>query len=202
MRKMSLSLLYRYPDIPNQIGPETLATFARGEWLAQLKYNGFRAMYEWDGRGTLLIWGRHGTQLKEPSPQFRERTVEWMRKTRLPACVIDGEYMGRRDQAQGVTERSWLFDLLMLDGNWLGNEPTDVRWEMLRRHVPAEEVPASATERFAEFFEYSRGVQGCEGIVLKKTTARFFGSVRECFENPNWFKCKWRGGEDGNLPLC
>jgi ATP-dependent DNA ligase len=50
---------------------------------------------------------------------------------------------------------------------------------------------------YFEFFQFSKTLAGCEGIVLKHRDSKFSGSVRKCVDNPLWLKIKWRDGADG-----
>lgn len=201
MMHTPLSQMYRFPDLPMEAKPSIFDTLGDATYLAQLKFNGWRAMYEWDG-SALTIWGRHKRALVEPTPGFLADTARWMRERELPPCLFDGEWMGRRDKDKAqVDERAWLFDMLAVNGAWIGGQSVEYRWAVLGQFAPPELVVPCVTGRYREFFDMSRTVPGAEGIVLKRTGSRFFGKVDKSFLNPAWIKVKWRGGEDGNLAL-
>ena len=119
--------------------------------------------------------------------------------------LIDCEFMGRRD---GQPEALRLFDMLALNGKWVGDLAAYARLGMLTAGFP--ELKDAGTEsrisivpfttgRYQDFFEFSRTLPGAEGIVLKHKTSRFIGSVRKSVDNPMWLKVKWREGADGQL---
>lgn len=199
---------YRYPDIPSLVTPNVLDTLTPGDWLAQFKFNGFRTLYEWDGE-LLALWSRHKRWLTEPTWAFRQEIVARLRD--LPPCIIDGEWMGRR---AGQPERAWFFDMLAVDGEWIGNLPASDRFTQLQLALgDAAELVVPWFQKvgrglvqisgYRAFYEHSKAWEdrGCEGVVLKKADGRFFGRVDACYPNPGWLKVKFLGGEDGKLRL-
>lgn len=204
---VTTELSWRFNDMPIMSRPSLLASMPAADWVAQLKMNGWRAWIRWDGT-TLSVISRHRKAIKV-NPAVMARTVRMFREAAIEPCLIDGEYMGKRDKAVAlVTEGFWFFDLLELEGVWLGNTGALARYHALRKLVGmdgrillTETMPCDVKGNLAAFFDHSRTVPGCEGIVLKRAASRYIGSVRECRENPEWLKFKWRGGEDGNLPI-
>lgn len=189
--------LYRFPDIPSLITPNVLETLRDGEWMAQLKFNGWRAMYDWDG-SELTLWGRKKRALTEPSAAFVAGIKDLLRP--VPPCLLDGEVMGRRGPtSKPFPERAWLFDTLEVNGRWMGGAGAYERYVTLKGLVTPELVVPCVTGGYPAFFQRSKAwcSAGCEGIVLKRVDSKFFGKVNDCYANPGWLKCKFLGGEDG-----
>ncbi|MGE5610378.1 MAG: RNA ligase family protein [Bacillota bacterium] len=191
---------FRFPDKPTTSSEGVLTTLRDGDWLAQAKYDGWRALVEWDGTRALLT-SRH-QEIIPASQTLLAEIAEALAP--LPPCLLDGEWMGRRD---GQPESLWLFDLLAIEGTWLGNVGAAERFARFCR-VPWPKIPdpgprvklvECVTSGYIEFFQYSKRLPGCEGIVLKHKDSKFIGSVRKCVDNPLWLKAKWRDGADGQV---
>ncbi len=197
--------LFRYPDKPTASGPGILPTLADGEWLAQMKHDGFRCLVEWNGHTPTLT-----SREQKPIPASIDLRCDLIAALDgLAPMLLDAEWMGRRD---GQREGLVLFDVLAVRGRWLGEEPA---WDRFLRLValrgvggaPLRVLPPTVRlvdwthEGYPAFFERSKQ-PGVEGIVLKHRASRFIGSTRRCVDNPQWLKVRWRGGEDGQTPLC
>lgn len=173
-----------------------LEALVDGQWLAQAKPDGFRALIEWDGR-----WPRLTSRHAKPIPASHDLLGELAEALRsvLPGSVLDGEWMGRRD---GQPEGIYLFDLVVDEGCWIGHHGALARFNTLRQEVvPSERVRfvPFALSNYREFFEFSKTIPGVEGIVLKRTGSPYIGSVRSSVDNPAWVKVKWREGADGQV---
>ena len=187
-------MIARYPDTPVQSSELVLPTLPEGQWIAQMKYDGWRCLVEVRPDRHLLFTTRHD----KPCPVSDALRRELIGALgRLPAgTVLDGEWMCRR---AGVThERLWLFDVLRLDrDDWQLPRPAADRFALLRELVPADLVVPWATGGYAAFFEQTKGDPATEGVVLKHVASSYLGSTRECRTNPMWLKVKWRAGGDG-----
>ena len=207
---------FRYPDKPVEATPAVLDTLTPGEWLAQTKPDGWRCLIDCavENKGPrdvmrLEFLTRHA----KPMPideDLAHRVSVWLHNTGLPRLLIDAEWMGRRD---GQPESLWVFDLLTQGDPWeLGGKPAWMRFDMLRTlcrdFPPPDRVRLvewtsgeGDTISYADFFERVRYQPGIEGIVLKRASSRYIGSIRHCAENPDWLKVKWRAGESGQTRI-
>lgn len=194
--------MWRYPDIPILARPEILPVLeAQGGWLCQYKYNGWRCILEWTG--SALTWtSRHRKGLAGAvTPELASETLAWASK--LPAeTILDCEMLGRRDdvRVKGLV----VFDVLAWGGeSFIGFLNTQDRFNRIPFGGPDDgpRVVECQSAGFLRMFESARNNPSVEGVVLKRATAPYIGSVRRCAENPGWLKVKFRGGEDGNLPI-
>lgn len=189
---------FRFPDKPCTSSVGILSTLKDRDWLAQAKYDGWRALVQWDGNRVLLT-SRHQEGIPASQPFLTEIT-ETLRP--LPPCVLDGEWMGRRDSQP---ESLWLFDVLDIRGEWLGGLTAADRFARLCSLLPRPDLTPRiklvecVVSGYPEFFRFSKSLPGCEGIVLKHRDSKFIGSVRKCVNNPLWLKVKWRDGANGQV---
>ena len=185
--------MFRYPDKPRWATAGVLPVLKDEEWLAQFKADGWRAVVTLQP-DTVQLLSRHNLPLPA-SERLLETAARTLRAAGVPVgSVLDGEWMGRRDQQP---EGLYLFDLLQWGESWIGLEATSSRFcrlrEVLAGHETAEvRLIPWATSRFMELFSASRQVPGMEGIVLKRATAPFIGSLRRSVDNPHWMKVRWR----------
>jgi ATP-dependent DNA ligase len=188
--------MFHFPDKPTTSSERILPTLSNGDWLAELKFDGWRTLVDWDGKRAILT-SRHN-QTIPASQSLLDEIAQAL--TQVPPCALDGEWMGRRDRQP---ESLWLFDALAINGQWLGALGAGERFKrfcwLFTSSDPAPRVRLVECVRsgFVDFFHYSKTVRGCEGIVLKHVDSKFIGSVRKCVDNPFWLKVKWRDGADG-----
>ena len=161
--------MFRYPDKPLSSSLGALDRLVEGEWLADLKYDGWRALVGWDGKDVTLT-SRH----RKPLPATARLLAQLRDAFRATGpALLDGEWMGRRD---GQGESLVLFDVLETDGQSCWGLRADERRALLLGlglHVP---LVVYVDCGYREFFERSK-VPGCEGIVLKRKDSRLIGSV-------------------------
>ena len=160
-----------------------------GDWVLQVKWDGFRLLVEVPRPGAVRAWSRHGTSLGERVPQILEPFRE------MPAgTVVDGELvaLGERDgrpaqdfasvreavfggDAQaGGRLRLVAFDLLMLGGSDVRALPWFERDEQLRRSVPGREVVRVIESRPVTRERHDAIVSlGFEGTVLKRRRSSY-----------------------------
>jgi len=185
--------MFRYPDKPRWATAGVLPVLKEGEWLAQFKADGWRAVVTLNPDALQLV-SRHNLPLPA-SERLLDSAFRTLRGAGIPiGSVLDGEWMGRRDrQPEGL----YLFDLLQWGDSWIGLESTSFRFQRLREALTAHETADVrlipwATYGFTELFAASRETPGMEGIVLKRVTAPFIGSLRRSMDNPHWMKVRWR----------
>ncbi len=193
-------MTFRYPDKPTPSGPGVLADLPDGEWLAQMKSDGFRCLVDWNGDCPTFT-----SRERLPIPASVDLGADVIAALDgLPPLTLDAEWMGRRDrQPEGLV----VFDLLVMEGRWLGEKSAGQRFADLLtlwgrvKAPPTVRLVEWAGRGYPAFFKLSKTRPGVEGIVLKHDTSRYIGSVRRSVDNPLWLKCKWRGGEDGQTRL-
>jgi ATP-dependent DNA ligase len=186
-------MLQRFPDKSILSAPAILNSLEPGVWLAQYKQDGWRMVIEVTVRG-FTFTSRHN----EPLPvSLSLRAIVESQVAGLPiGTIIDGEYMGLRDKQ---SERIWLFDILRIGDEWQSRMPALSRFNMLKQLAPPEWIVGHTLDDYADFFESSKVVPGCEGIVLKRIDSGLRLSVRACADNPAHLKVKWRSGADGQV---
>ncbi len=203
-------LPFRYPDKPIECGPEFLDGLREGEWIAQGKYDGWRAVIHTDTDQSPTIFSRVGTPLASTSANVPDALVEELRKICKgipPHSVLDAEFVGPRG---GHDPRLFVFDVLAWDDLWLVKRTYQQRREMLlgirgiglssctNSHV----LHAATVESdFAGYFNRLRQIWydgGCskldlhEGIVLKRLTGKLTLDLKNSVKSRNMYKLKYR----------
>lgn len=114
----------RYPDKPTRCTAVVLPALVDGDWLAQLKYDGWRCQIAWDGRSVKL------TSRRMTAIPATARLREALRSVLsvVPPAVLDSEWMSRRDRQPDSVR---LFDLLEADGADWRSIPATARWEAM-----------------------------------------------------------------------
>ena len=192
--------MFRYPDKPTPSSAPVLATLRPNDWIAQYKYDGWRCLL-YRGEAGWAFTTRH----HKPCPVSAALAAAIAGElAELPVgTLLDGEWMARRAGLAGNAgdEDLKLFDVLCLyPDNWATGMGAFDRFNVLRSIVgPAAQhriVPFTYAG-YADFFEQSKADPLTEGVVLKHKTSIYRASIRECYVNPLWIKCKWRDGSDG-----
>jgi ATP-dependent DNA ligase len=185
--------MFRYPDKPTTSSLGVLDHLVDGEWLADLKYDGWRALIRWDGN-MVTFTSRHRKALPG-TPGLLLEARDCLHG--LPPALLDGEWMGRRDDQP---ESLVFFDMLEIGAESCWSRTADDRRTrlvgMIQRLTPRIRMVEYVDRGYRDFFERSK-VPGCVGIVLKRKDSKLIGSIRNSVDNPNWLKVKWREGFDG-----
>jgi bifunctional non-homologous end joining protein LigD len=169
-----------------------------GEWLYELKYDGYRIVAFVEGNNVRLVT-RNGNDLTE---RFHAVASSLAELAEGRAMILDGEVaitdeLGRTDfQAlQSYMKKSGkqsltyiVFDLLAMDGVDLRGRCLIERKEILEKlleHAPgnihySRHIAGNGKESFAAACE-----AGMEGIIGKKADSEYSGS-----RNQNWIKLK------------
>jgi ATP-dependent DNA ligase len=116
--------------MPSDQRPDALG---RGEWLHEIKHDGFRVIARKTEKGVKL-YSRPGNDLTARFPLI----VEALPKLRSRSCIIDGEAVACGNDGISSFERIryrhhdasvflYAFDLIELDGDDLRREPLAVR---------------------------------------------------------------------------
>jgi len=200
---LTLPISVPFPDAPG-------STMHRAGLTARIEAHYF-ATLKWDGWRCLTIRTPDGVSFQSKtgktlpvSPECAARVAPYLMP--LPVgTILDGEWQGRRPAFR--QEALWVFDAIAipLDDGPAGAH--DVRglgaWERFERAsrlVPALITPHAESD-FAGFFDYHKSRPDAEGIVLKRRTSIYIGSVSTCATNSAWIRCKWRAGESGESPI-
>jgi bifunctional non-homologous end joining protein LigD len=184
-----------------------------GEWLFEIKYDGYRLLACKAGTDVRLITRGSNDWTSRFAP-----IADAIRRLPARECVVDGEACVVDDQGRPSFEglQAWLagspgparvafaaFDLLWLDGRDLRREPIEVRRELLERLLEGQPAPLSMSRavegRIDDLLAAARRA-GLEGLMAKrKGTPYVSGRSR------NWLKLRFDRRQDcaiaGYLPM-
>ena len=208
-----MPLMFRPMNNPKRISQDFLKRMALqevpGSWLAQPKYDGWRCQgYKSDG--AWQFYAKSGEPSSKLPPQdlrdelaalFADQDgialdMEWMG----PRCVPElrnrygvGNYNGFR-----------VFDLLYVNGLWVGGDPFSQRYANLstimalskaKVEAPRIEVVPAVDREWDKMFEESQKDDLLEGIVLRRATSKIVLAE----DNPSWYKAKYRNIHEKTL---
>lgn len=210
---MLTKMRVRTPDKPHRVAQDSLPEFdEEGTYIATAKYDGYRAILDYDGRSLALFSRRgmdEGGPRKHPvGDDLMGQLSSWVNENGLaPNTRIDGEWLRYRTKGEPIYV---VFGIMFAEGRWLGREPESVRWSIvkdLQYNQPNIMLAEHAEENYTEFFnrlkdrDYTRTEDDwkLEGIVLKHVTSRLVGRNKSSDKNPLWFKAKWRDGSSGKV---
>ena len=171
----------------------------RGEWIYEVKWDGYRAMARLDG-GEPALWSRRGQDLTE---RFSAVASALGRGLRTFDCVVDGEVCALDERGRPsfqLLQRTrgkliyFVFDLLELEGEQLLRRPLRARRALLEELVDERHGTVRLSATFDEgdgLLEVARE-QGLEGVVAKRTRALYQPGVR----SRDWLKVKTRPSEE------
>lgn len=198
-------MIWRYPDKPMEVTPDYLESLG-DEWFGNVKLNGWRCVVIRD-RGEFRAYTRHHTRLATAlrrDDDFDPELLEVMRTLPFPdQSMIDGEWLGRRDVKVIPGESYWMFDILYLDGKWLGNEPLRSRFGMLWDIMVAAPEPPHPRRigivpmilgDMTALWKAQADNPLSEGIVAKRLDSTLIGDLSRSQKNPDWVKCVQEGG--------
>jgi bifunctional non-homologous end joining protein LigD len=166
-----------------------------GQWLHEIKHDGFRIIARKDGE-RVRLYSRPGNDLTRRFPLI----VETFARLRSRSCIIDGEAVACDDNGIASFDRVryrrhdgetflYAFDLIELNGEDLRRDPLEVRKATLAS-VLAKAGPGI---RFNEHIESEDGEVvfrhacklGLEGIVSKRKGSRYTSG-----RSRHWVKSK------------
>ena len=172
---------------------------ARGDWLYEVKWDGYRAIARLAGNEATLS-SRTGRDLGGRFPDIARALPHALRTT---DCVVDGEVCALDDgglpsfgllQSGGGTLAYYVFDLLELEREPLIGLPLEER----RQRLEALVIPDIPGVRLSTAFEdgpalLARAVElGLEGVVAKRRGCRYRPGRRA----EDWVKVKTRLDDD------
>lgn len=187
---------------PDMLAPQ-LATLASqppaGDWLYEIKFDGYRLMIRFDQRGKLSLITRNGHDWSHKLPQ----QCKALRGLKLKSTWLDGELVvlnedglpdfqalqNAFDNRQDRDMLLYLFDLPFLSGEDLRQQPVETRRRMLEQLLAAQEHPML---RFSDTFEAdyhsifkSACAMSLEGLIGKRV-----GSPYVSRRSADWIKLK------------
>ena len=191
--------------LPDTLSPQ-LATLAsevptHGEWIYEIKFDGYRVLARIDQRGKARLFTRAGNDWTAKMP----RLADELTRLQLPPAWIDGEVVVLDDQgvpdfnalqnafdtakAQRLTY--FAFDLPFFDGRDLRQEPLTTRRALLRQ-VLQDHAPHPEQLRFSEDFPAEAGSvlqaacrMNLEGVIAKRADAPYRND-----RSTTWLKLK------------
>jgi ATP-dependent DNA ligase len=165
-----------------------------GQWLHEIKHDGFRVIARKDGE-RVRLYSRPGNDLTYRFPLI----VEALARLRSRSCIIDGEAVCCDDDGRPSFDRIryrkhdgdvflYAFDLIELNSDDLRRDPLEVRKatlkSLLAKAAPGlrfnEHIEADGPTVFAHACK-----MGLEGIVSKRK-----GSPYRSGRSPDWLKTK------------
>jgi bifunctional non-homologous end joining protein LigD len=165
-----------------------------GQWLHEIKHDGFRIIARKNG-AQVRLYSRPGNDFTRRFPLI----VETLARLRSRSCIIDGEAVACDDNGVAsfnlirhhrYNDRIFLyaFDLIELNGDDLRRDPLEVRKATLRSML----AKAGLGLRFNEHMEgdgptvFAHACKmGLEGIVSKRKDSMYRSG-----RSPDWLKMK------------
>ena len=169
--------------------------FDDDEWLFEIKWDGYRAVAETNGKSTRL-YSRNGLSFLDAYPAVAKDLQAIKKKMVLDGEVIAVDEFGRPDfqllqhAAKDISTAIayQVFDLLELDGKDLSDIPLVERKKILQEELPKSDhirYCDHVKERGKEFFKLVKA-QDLEGVIAKRMDGRYVKGVR----SKTWLKIK------------
>lgn len=194
-------------DLPAALAPQ-LATAAesaptRGEWLYELKFDGYRLLARIDGDGQVRLHTRNGHDwTAKMKPLAASIAARGLRSTWLDGEIVVLGADGTPDfnalqktidasssaRTSGEVIRYFVFDLPFHDGHDLRRVPLYARRALLRNVLGADDETVRYSADFpadaASLLESARTL-GLEGIIAKRADAPYVST-----RSDSWLKLK------------
>ena len=210
---MEITLPFRYPDKPTTSGPDFWNSIRAGDWIAQNKYDGWRAIIFIDSPTQIRIVTSNNSPYEQTSNRDRrnatERFREEIRRVGFsPGTVLDSECVGPRGSHDwGI----FFFDVLADNGQWLCNRGFEDRLSLYHPyrfaidqsrliHMANTVYGSGDTEVFRNLYDslrqtWDRGGRDldlCEGVVMKRRAGTMILSPTSSQKSKHQFKIKYR----------
>lgn len=203
---------FRFPDKPVEVGPHFLQTIDPSEWIAQSKYDGWRAIIFIDGQSVRFM-SRQNTDLSSTHSRERHSIIAALKvevqSLGLPTgTVLDAELVGPRGKHDWAV---YIFDCLAWGGTWLNATPYGNRWQKCCQEIGpklkprlflAETIygsgdnPSAFLDRFngmkRAWEDSGKGMDLFEGLVLKRRTGLMRLDLNSNQKSNSQFKLKFR----------
>lgn len=190
--------LPRFGTVTPQLATLVSAVPTNGDWIYELKYDGYRIL-AWLDNGAVRLASRTGKEWTEKFPTV----VRALARVRATNAIIDGEiayvdddgrtvFQGLQNALSSGEGQSRLvyfaFDLLFYDGVDLRDEPLAFRKDKLRTLFAGEKPPLKMADHISgsgdEFFRQACAL-GLEGIIAKRADRPYLAS-----RTKEWVKVK------------
>lgn len=177
--------------------------FDNDEWIFEMKWDGYRAIAEWNKK-ELKLYSRNGLSFVQKYPPVAEAITKLKHD-----CVLDGEIVVLNDEGrprfQMLQEYDqdprhpihyYVFDLLFLDGKDIRELPLVNRKELLQKLLKgykgdiirySDHVTASGKK----FFRHVKKLD-FEGMMAKKADSEYHAGVR----TREWLKIKHHNNQE------
>jgi len=198
-RRVQLPGLAHASKIKNGVKP-MLATlgeesFDDDEWLFEIKWDGYRAVAETNGKNTRL-YSRNGLSFLDAFPAVAKDLQTIKKKMILDGEVIAVNEHGHPDfqllqhaaKEPSTAIAYQVFDIIELDGKDLSDLPLLERKKILQKELPKSDhirYCDHVKERGKEFFKVVKA-QDLEGVIAKRMDGRYLKGVR----SKSWLKIK------------
>jgi bifunctional non-homologous end joining protein LigD len=186
------------PSIEPMLPTPRQFPFSDPEWIFEPKWDGYRALCLIE-QGSVRFMSRNGKELTDRFPELA--AIDKALKVR--SAILDGEIVGLDENDlpcfEDLQNRKkcfvvyFAFDLLMLKGKDLRNEPLIERKSLLERNLKkashlryTDHVVREGEQLFAALSEL-----GLEGMIAKKAHSFYAGG-----RTRDWLKIKTRAGKE------
>jgi len=203
-----IELVKRYGDDPVMVFETWLAKAnkeERNEYVATVKYDGWRRFLYWTGVLTLLSKSRGaGDEARRALPDSLMDQVKALCAAMPEGMALDMEWMGPRG---GFEQELVVHDLLYSAGMWMGHLGYEKRHPLIVMLLKAAHdkgiapniraVEAWRGVDLEELYEKQRGDPRSEGLVLKRVGVPLvqtdsFKICNKVLDNWNYVKIKYR----------
>ena len=183
--------------------PTIESLLATGDWVADLKLDGIRAMAAWNSQYEVVtLWNRNGVDITPRWPDVAAELATTLNATGATSCMLDGELMTRdgrfssaliRDKQQADVSaaiREHPATFVAFDLPWQASAPwVDRRLRLSfmaeRAKKVGRELLLSTVSEDLDFVELVRDLK-MEGVILKYKDSCYSPGVR----SHNWLKYK------------
>lgn len=164
-------------------------------WIFEIKWDGYRAIAEINGKNTRL-YSRNGLSFEKNYPLVVAALSNIQHD-----CILDGEIVALDDkgvprfqllQQYGmdgdVPLRYYVFDLLRLDGKSTEGLPLSDRKELLKKLLPEDDTIIYCDHVAADGINFFKEVKrvGLEGMIAKRLDSTYHENTR----SSDWLKVK------------
>lgn len=182
-----------------QLATLTDAVPTRGDWLYEVKFDGYRILARFDADGDVHLFTRNGNDWSAKMPTL----LRSLRALDLRACWLDGEIIATDESGvpsfqrlQNMFEMGkvqqlqyFVFDVPFLNGYDLSNVPLIDRRELLQAILPAAAAPnvqfsANFDAPATQLMEAACAMQ-FEGVIGKRAYSGYRGG-----RGQDWIKLK------------
>jgi bifunctional non-homologous end joining protein LigD len=177
------------------LAKQTDDAFDDADWLFEIKWDGYRAIAEKNGK-EILLYSRNGLNFMQTYPIVADQL-----KTIKADAILDGEIVVLNDEGkpdfqflQHYSENQnrpiqyYIFDVLQLNGKDTTELPLIERKQLLEKIIPENPVIKYSDhilEKGKSFFQVSEE-QNLEGVMAKKIDSKYYPGKR----TSEWLKIK------------